>query len=148
MSEAPGYEPTGLLGLIPWLVYLAPAAVPTAALAWVGLKAKASRRERDEKTAQFREEQAKKTGELEAKTDAIHETVGKVRDNVQNGHQTLMRDDLDGLLKGIREIRDEQVIQGTAIGKIDSRLITLTSDLSTERSERIAADDRLADQRK
>lgn len=148
MSDAPGYEPTGLLGLIPWVLWAAPVVVPTAVLAWNGRKARESRKERDRKTDEFRKEQALKAGEIEAKTEAIHETVGKVRDNVQNGHQTLMRDDLDGLVEGIKAIRDEQTLQGAAIRKIDSRIITLGSDLSTERTERIAADERLADQRK
>lgn len=38
--EPPAYEPTGWIGLAPWILYFAPFAVPTALIAWGQWKAK------------------------------------------------------------------------------------------------------------
>ena len=116
--DAPAYEPTGPLGLIPWIVY----ALPFLLLAW----------------GQWRQKrEAKHQGN---KVDQIQKTVSTVRDNVQNGHQTLMRDDLDGLLAGIKSIRDKQDEHGKSMVGVHRRLDQIAEDLSTERQERIAGD--------
>jgi len=118
--DAPAYEPTGLFGLLPWLLY----SLPFLLLAW----------------GQWRQKrEAKHQGN---KVDQIQKTVSTVRDNVQNGHQTLMRDDLDGLLAGIKSIRDKQDEHGKSMVGVHRRLDQIADDLSTERKERIDGDKR------
>ncbi|KZA08333.1 hypothetical protein LV35_04183 [Acinetobacter baumannii] len=68
--------------------------------------------------------------------------MGTIRNNVQNGHPTLMREDIDKLIEGIKELRDEQKEQGETLVRVDRRLDRLAEDLSTERQERIAGDRR------
>ena len=109
--EPPTFEPTGLFGLFPYLLY----SLPFLLLAW----------------GQWR--QGRRTKHQSTKVEQIQETVSTVRDNVQNGHPTLMRADIDQLIGGIKEIRDEQKRQGR-------RLDRIAEDLSTERQERIAGD--------
>jgi hypothetical protein len=122
---SPEYEPSTWFGLLPYLFFAAPGAA-TAVLVWWGQR----------KAKGHRKKQAEATDELKATTSAI-------RNNVQNGHKTLMRDDLDGLVEGIKAIRDAQEQQGVAIHRIDVRVQRIEGDLSTEREERIAADKRL-----
>ena len=118
--DAPAYEPTGPFGLIPWIVY----ALPFLLLAW---------------GQWWQNRKAKHQGN---KVDQIQKTVSTVRDNVQNGHQTLMRDDLDGLLAGIKSIRDKQDEHGKSMVGVHRRLDQIADDLSTERKERIDGDKR------
>lgn len=116
--DAPAYEPTGLFGLLPWLLY----SLPFLLLAW----------------GQWRQKrESKHQGN---KVDQIQKTVSTVRDNVQNGHKTLMREDLDGLLAGIKSIRDKQDEHGKSMVRVHRRLDQIAEDLSTERQERIAGD--------
>lgn len=121
--DPPAYEPTSAVGLLPWLLYLIPFLLIGGIVAYGHWKSRGFRREQREKT------------------DAIVETVGKVRDNVQNGHPTPMREDIDKLLRGMSRLEE-------AVLRIDGRIITLGDDLSTERSERIAADNRIAGKRR
>lgn len=118
--DAPAYEPTGPLGLVPWIVY----SLPFLLLAW----------------GQWRQKrEAKHQG---TKVDQIQKTVSTVRDNVQNGHPTLMRNDLDDLLAGIKSIRDKQDEHGKSMVGVHRRLDQIADDLSTERKERIDGDKR------
>ncbi|AER47901.1 hypothetical protein PBI_LUCKY2013_50 [Mycobacterium phage Lucky2013] len=122
--DAPAYEPTGWFGMLPWLLYAVPFLVPTLFIAWGQWKA--------------RRHNAKQA----ATTDELKQTIGAIRNNVQNGHKTLMRDDLDELVAGIKELRAGQETQGEMLNRMDRRLDRIAEDLSTERQERIAGDRR------
>ncbi|QGJ93688.1 hypothetical protein SEA_HANNACONDA_47 [Mycobacterium phage Hannaconda] len=122
--DAPAYEPTGWFGMLPWLLYAVPFLVPTLFIAWGQWKAR-----------RHNVEQA-------ATNDELKKTMGTIRNNVQNGHPTLMREDIDKLIEGIKELRDEQKEQGETLVRVDRRLDRLAEDLSTERQERIAGDRR------
>ncbi|AEJ92136.1 hypothetical protein SEA_YEET_49 [Mycobacterium phage Yeet] len=129
--DAPGYEPTSWLGVVPWLLYAAPLIL----LAFVTVRGQWKARRHNVEQA--------------ATNDELKKTMGTIRNNVQNGHPTLMREDIDKLIEGIKELRDEQKEQGETLVRVDRRLDRVEErldrvdcNLSIERQERIAGDRR------
>jgi hypothetical protein len=109
----PGFEPTNIWTLIPWLlVYGLPAGL-------LYLQQRKGRKESQE----FRAAQ-------EAKTDAIHEQT-------VNSHKTNLREDMDQIRDLVKDGfgRVDERLDG-----VDERLRIVQRDLSIERQERIDGD--------
>ncbi|QRY51718.1 hypothetical protein [Mycolicibacterium septicum] len=123
--EPPAYEPTGWVGIVPWLIYFAPFAVPTALIAWGQWKAKAHRQK-----DKVRHEDDK------ALLDEVHEqTVNnhKGKDN--------LRDQVDRLEGTIDRL---ETVLTDGFAQVQRQLNGVHERIHTESLERIAADNRLS----
>jgi hypothetical protein len=79
-----------------------------------------------------------------------HRTLGEVRENtaaarhqVQNSHETNLRDDVDRVLSGLERVLEGQGRHDLMLMSHGEQIGQLASDLAMERRERMAVSDRL-----
>lgn len=114
--EPPAYEPTGWAGLVPWLLYFAPFAVPTALVWWGQRKAKAHRK-------------------------ADKPMLKDIHEQTVNDHKekSNLREDVDEL-KTRSERLDEKIDHVLKV--VTDGFSGLHEEMRQERKERIAGDER------
>lgn len=102
--DAPGYEPTGWAGLVPWLLYAAPFIIPTALVWWGQHRAKENRKRDKPVLAEIHEQ----TVNSHKGKDNLRDQIDRLEAVVTDGFQQVQTQ-LNGLHEELRTERLERI---------------------------------------